>query len=98
MDERVHWIVCAVVKRWALQNDMKNQSMFTSYALAWLVLFYLMTIDVVPPLILLREHANYSKDTSRSDVMFIEGTLFFLISIINYYIMLTCIKIVTKHY
>jgi len=77
LDERVHWIVCAVVKRWALQNDMKNQSMFTSYALAWLVLFYLMTIDVVPPLILLREHANYSKDASRSDVMFIEGTLFF---------------------
>ncbi|XP_060862607.1 uncharacterized protein LOC132939454 [Metopolophium dirhodum] len=72
LDERVHWIVCAVVKRWALQNDMKNQSMFTSYALAWLVLFYLMTIDVVPPLILLRQHANYSKDTSRSDVMFIE--------------------------
>jgi len=77
LDERVHWIVCAVVKRWALQNDMKNQSMFTSYALAWLVLFYLMTIDVVPPLTLLRENANYSRDTSRSDVMFIEGTLFF---------------------
>jgi len=77
LNERVHWVVCAVVKRWALQNDMKNQSMFTSYALAWLVLFYLMTIDVVPPLIFLREHANYSKDTSKSDVMFIEGTLFF---------------------
>lgn len=72
LDERVHWIVCAVVKRWALQNDMKNQSMFTSYALAWLVLFYLMTIEVVPPLTLLRKHADYSKDTSRSDVMFIE--------------------------
>ncbi|XP_060841499.1 uncharacterized protein LOC132922160 [Rhopalosiphum padi] len=72
LDERVHWIVCAVVKRWALQNDMKNQSMFTSYALAWLVLFYLMTIEVVPPLKLLREHADYSKDTSKSDVMFIE--------------------------
>ncbi|XP_050058890.1 uncharacterized protein LOC114129116 isoform X2 [Aphis gossypii] len=72
LDERVHWIVCAVVKRWALQNEMKNQSMFTSYALAWLVLFYLMTIQVVPPLILLREHADYTNDTSRSDVMFIE--------------------------
>ncbi|XP_025198194.1 uncharacterized protein LOC112596619 [Melanaphis sacchari] len=72
LDERVHWIVCAVVKRWALQNDMKNQSMFTSYALAWLVLFYLMTIEVVPPLILLREHADYSKNTSTSDFMFIE--------------------------
>lgn len=74
MDERVHWIVCAVVKRWALQNDLKNQSMFTSYALAWLVLFYLMTIEVVPPLKLLRENAKYSEDKSRSDVMFIEGT------------------------
>jgi len=82
LDERVHWIVCAVVKRWALQNDMKNQSMFTSYALAWLVLFYLMTIDVVPPLKLLRKHADYSKDISRSDVMFIEGTSFYFLSVI----------------
>lgn len=88
LDERVHWIVCAVVKRWALQNEMKNQSMFTSYALAWLVLFYLMTIQVVPPLMLLREHADYSKGTSRSDVMFIEGISFFflLISFIKLYI------------
>lgn len=67
MDERVLWVVCAVVKRWALQNDLKNQSMFTSYALVWLVLFYLMTIDVVPPLVLLRKYV------SRSDIMFIEG-------------------------
>lgn len=73
LDTRVHWIVCAVVKRWALQNDLKNQSMFTSYALVWLVLFYLMTIDVVPALQLLRQHANYSQIQSESDVMFIEG-------------------------
>uniref|UniRef100_A0A2S2QSL2 Speckle targeted PIP5K1A-regulated poly(A) polymerase n=2 Tax=Sipha flava TaxID=143950 RepID=A0A2S2QSL2_9HEMI len=72
LDKRVHWIVCAVVKRWALQNDLKNQSMFTSYALVWLVLFYLMTIDVVPPLKLLRSYANYSEQLSGSDVMFIE--------------------------
>jgi len=83
LDERVHWIVCAVVKRWALQNDLKNQSMFTSYALAWLVLFYLMTIDVVPPLMLLREHADYSRNTFESDLMFIDGTLFFLKSCIS---------------
>lgn len=69
LDDRVHWIVCAVVKRWALQNDLKNQSMFTSYGLAWLVLFYLMTIKVVPPLKLLRENA------SATDMMFIEGML-----------------------
>lgn len=70
LDRRVHWMVCAVVKRWALQNDLKNQGMFTSYALAWLVIFYLMIIDVVPSLKLLREHASFN-----SDVMFIEGTL-----------------------
>lgn len=69
MDERIHWIVCAVVKRWALQNDLKHQSMFTSYALAWLVLFYLMTIKVVPPLKILRDNAS-----PNSDIMFIEGT------------------------
>ncbi|XP_050540985.1 uncharacterized protein LOC126905387 isoform X2 [Daktulosphaira vitifoliae] len=66
LDKRVHWVVCAVVKRWAIQNDLKNQSMFTSYALAWLVFFYLMTIHVVPSLKFLREHASIS------DIMFIE--------------------------
>lgn len=74
LDECVHWVVCAVVKRWALQNDLKNQGMFTSYALAWMVLFYLMTIGVVPPLKFLRDNAQYSEDKSSSDVMFIEGT------------------------
>lgn len=69
LDERIHWIVCAVVKQWALQNDLKNQSMFTSYALTWLTLFYLMTIKVVPPLNLLRVNASQN-----SDIMFIEGT------------------------
>ncbi|XP_050432069.1 uncharacterized protein LOC126840408 [Adelges cooleyi] len=66
LDKRVHWVVCAVVKRWALQNNLKNQGMFTSYALAWLVLFYLMTINVVPPLKYLRDYATVS------DIMFIE--------------------------
>lgn len=70
LDRRVHWVVCAVVKRWALYNDLKNQSMFTSYALVWLVLFYLMVINVVPPLKLLRNHAS-----PITDVMFIEGKL-----------------------
>ncbi|XP_003246117.1 terminal uridylyltransferase Tailor-like [Acyrthosiphon pisum] len=72
LNVRVHWVVCAVVKRWALQNDMKHTSMFTSFALTWLVLFYLMATDVVPPLKLLREHADYSKNTIKSDLMFIE--------------------------
>lgn len=71
---RVHWVVCAIVKRWAIQNDIKHPSMFTSFALTWLVLFYLMAAEVVPPLKLLREHADYSKNTLGSDLMFIEGT------------------------
>lgn len=83
MDERVHWVVCAVVKRWALQNNIKNQTMFSSYALAWLVLFYLMTVKVVPPLKLLRDNAVYSKNASKdviSDEMFIEGTCIIIYS------------------
>jgi len=78
LDKRIHWIVFAVVKHWALQNDLKNQSMFTSYALAWLVLFYLMTVNVVPPLKLLRDNALYSKNASRNEIpdeMFIEGMI-----------------------
>uniref|UniRef100_A0A2S2NYM1 PAP-associated domain-containing protein n=1 Tax=Schizaphis graminum TaxID=13262 RepID=A0A2S2NYM1_SCHGA len=46
--------------------------MFSSYALAWLVIFYLMVIKVVPPLLLFREHADHS-NSFRSDVIFIEG-------------------------
>jgi len=74
LNERVHWVVCAVVKRWALQNYIKHTSMFTSFALTWLVLFYLMVTEVVPPLKLLRERADYSKYTFESDLMFIEDT------------------------
>ncbi|XP_015377735.1 PREDICTED: terminal uridylyltransferase 7-like [Diuraphis noxia] len=72
LNERVHWVVCAIVKRWALQNDVKSHSMFTTFALTWLVIFYLMAVEVVPPLILLREHADSSKSTFGSDFMFIE--------------------------
>ncbi|XP_050062298.1 uncharacterized protein LOC114122721 isoform X2 [Aphis gossypii] len=71
LDERVNWIVCAVVKYWALQSCMKNRNMFKSYSLAWLVLFYLIVIHVIPPLMFLRRHADYSKSLT-SDVMFIE--------------------------
>lgn len=50
--------------------------MFSSYALAWLVLFYLMTVKVVPSLKFLRDNAVYSKNATNaiSDEMFIEGT------------------------
>ncbi|KAF0771011.1 terminal uridylyltransferase Tailor-like [Aphis craccivora] len=68
LDERVNWIVCAVIKHWALQSCMKSKSMFKSYSLAWLVLFYLIVIDVIPPLMFLRSHADYSKSLT-SDVI-----------------------------
>jgi len=74
LNERVYWVVCAVVKRWALQNDMKHTSKFTSFVLTWLVLFYLMATEVVPPLKFLRQHADYSKITFKSDLIFLEGT------------------------
>lgn len=41
------------------------------------VLFYLMSTEVVPPLKLLREHADYSKHKFESDLMFIEGIIFY---------------------
>ncbi|KAE9529068.1 hypothetical protein AGLY_012022 [Aphis glycines] len=50
---------------------MKSRNMFKSYSLAWLVLFYLIIIHVIPPLMFLRRHADYSKSLT-SDAMFIE--------------------------
>ncbi|XP_050519951.1 uncharacterized protein LOC126893621 [Daktulosphaira vitifoliae] len=49
--KNVRWIVCLIVKHWAVQNNLKHQKQFTNYALVWLVLFYLMTVNLVPPLI-----------------------------------------------
>jgi len=50
MDETVKWLVCTIVKIWAPQNNLNNKDMFTSYALVWLVLFYLMDKKVIPSL------------------------------------------------
>lgn len=58
MDTTVKWLVCVIVKNWALQNGLKDRHLFTSYALIWLVLFYLMTEKVVPSLIELRKNAT----------------------------------------
>jgi len=63
----VKWLVCVIVKIWALQNGLKDRNLFTSYALIWLVLFYLMTEKVVPSLIELRQTAT------KADHKVIEG-------------------------
>lgn len=68
MNTTVKWLVCVIVKNWALQNGLKNKHLFTSYALIWLVLFYLMTEKVVPSLIELRKYAT------EADHKVIEGT------------------------
>ncbi|XP_026820222.1 uncharacterized protein LOC113558852 [Rhopalosiphum maidis] len=63
----VKWLVCVIVKHWALQNGLKDRHLFTSYALIWLVLFYLMTEKVVPSVMELRQKA------SKDDHKVIEG-------------------------
>lgn len=51
MDKTVKWLACVIVKNWAPQNNLIDKTMFTSYALIWLVLFYLMTKNIVPSLV-----------------------------------------------
>lgn len=67
MSTTVKWLVCVIVKHWALQNGLKDRHLFTSYALIWLVLFYLMTEKVVPSVMELRQKA------SKDDHKIIEG-------------------------
>lgn len=43
LDARVKWLVVAV-KTWAHQVNIADRTMFTSYALIWLVLFFLMQL------------------------------------------------------
>lgn len=68
MNTTVKWLVCVIVKNWALQNGLKDRKLFTSYALIWLVLFYLMTEKLIPSLIELRKYAT------EADHKVIEGT------------------------
>lgn len=82
MSTTVKWLVCVIVKHWALQNDLKDRHLFTSYALIWLVLFYLMTEKVVPSVMELRQKA------SKDDHKIIEGT----------YIVLYPFLIIPKHF
>lgn len=65
----VKWLVCAV-KFWALENNLIDKTLFTSYALVWLVLFYLMTKKVIPPIIELKKNAT------KDDQKIIEGIAF----------------------
>jgi len=72
MGTTVKWLVCVIVKHWALQNGLKDRNLFTSYALVWLVLFYLMTENVVPSLNELRKKAT------KNDHKIIEGIFIIL--------------------
>lgn len=72
MSTTVKWLVCVIVKHWALQNGLKDRHLFTSYALIWLVLFYLMNEKVVPSVMELRQKA------SKDDHKIIEGTFIVL--------------------
>lgn len=60
MNNTVKWMVC-VFKKWALQNNLKDKHLFTSYGLIWLVLFYLIAENIVPPLELLVQHTYSDK-------------------------------------
>lgn len=67
MDKSVKWLVCVVVKFWAVQNNLKDKTLFTSYALVWLVLFYLMTKKIIPPV------HELTKSATANDQKIIEG-------------------------
>ena len=44
-DERVKWLIVAV-KTWAREVKIADVTMFTTYALTWLVLFFLMQLQI----------------------------------------------------
>lgn len=54
LDDRVRWVLTAV-KLWADYNDINS---FTSHGLSWLVLFYLMQAELVPPVRNLQTSCN----------------------------------------
>lgn len=55
LDSRIKFLVCAV-KIWMKKNDLADRNLFTTYAQIWMVLFYLMQVDVaiVPTVLALR--------------------------------------------
>lgn len=71
-DPRVAWLVTAV-KYWANLNSLKDSSRFTSYALTWMVLYFLMQLDepVVFPVKALRELSHNYKPAITGIVYFI---------------------------
>lgn len=74
MHRNVMWLAYVVLKHWAPQYNLKDKNVFTSYAMVWLVLFYLMTENVVPSLAELRKYA----DTSKHKI--IEGKIIIIMS------------------
>ncbi|KAL1458284.1 hypothetical protein WDU94_008445 [Cyamophila willieti] len=54
IDPRVKWLVTAV-KLWANYNHIAASDFFTSHALTWLTLFYLMRLHIVPPVMMLQQ-------------------------------------------
>lgn len=73
MDRTVKWLVCFVVKQWAPENNLKNKNLFTSYALVWLMLFYLMIVKVIPPVTELVKKAN------KKEYIIIEGMIYLVL-------------------
>lgn len=70
MDKIVKWLACVIVKNWAPQNNLIGRNKFTSYGLIWLVLFYLMTKNIVPSVMKLGSNIKLT------DRKLIEGILF----------------------
>uniref|UniRef100_A0A8D9F5G1 Terminal uridylyltransferase 4 n=1 Tax=Cacopsylla melanoneura TaxID=428564 RepID=A0A8D9F5G1_9HEMI len=54
IDPRVKWLLTAV-KLWANYNHIAASDFFTSHALNWLALFYLMRLNIAPPVKLLQK-------------------------------------------
>uniref|UniRef100_A0A1B6DRG3 C2H2-type domain-containing protein n=1 Tax=Clastoptera arizonana TaxID=38151 RepID=A0A1B6DRG3_9HEMI len=63
-DPRVFWLVTAV-KYWAESNNLKNSNRFTSYALIWMVMYFLMQLKqpvVFPVEALRKSHLPYDRN------------------------------------
>lgn len=75
MDMTVKWLACYVVRIWAPQNGLTDKNLFASYALVWLVLFYLMTVKVIPPLVKLVKSATKSSHKIIEGILMLDGCL-----------------------
>ncbi|XP_050434849.1 terminal uridylyltransferase Tailor-like [Adelges cooleyi] len=66
LDKRVQWVVCVIVKQWALTHELINDNL-SSFAIIWLVLFVLIRQKVVPPTI------EFWKMSTKHEPNFVEG-------------------------